>query len=157
MTMCLPHLCYRGCWPLLWLWIFLRPPQILQSMRQCWNSAISIVLQCVQKKRTTYFQTDVTPFKIDEISKAGRALKRAGAELSNTYDNFSGTQLGAEIFEFKVDPSLPFEEIVNSYLQHFLTKYLGTWSTLNSTSGMDRNAIAKSCYQLYGRQGDWGG
>ena len=60
-------------------------------------------LQCVQKKRTTYFQTAVTPFKIDEITK-GRALKRAGADLSNAYNNFSDTQLGAEIFDFKDDP-----------------------------------------------------
>ena len=61
-------------------------------------------IQFDQKKRTTYIHTAITPFKIDEITKAGRALKRAGAELSNTYDNFSGTQLGAEIFEFKDDP-----------------------------------------------------
>ena len=62
------------------------------------------ILQCVQKKRTTYFQTAVTPFKIDEITKAGRALKRAG------------TQLGVKIFEFKVDTLLPFEEIVYSFI-----------------------------------------
>ena len=62
------------------------------------------ILQCVQKKRTTYFQTAVTPFKIDEITKAGRALKRAGADLSNAYNNFSDTQLEAKIFELKVDP-----------------------------------------------------
>ena len=54
-------------------------------------------IQYVQKKRTTYFKTAVTHFKIDEISKAGRALKRAGADLSNAYNNFFGTQLGAEI------------------------------------------------------------
>ena len=36
--------------------------------------------------------------------------QRAGADLSNAYSNFSDTQLGAEIFEFKVDPLLPFEE-----------------------------------------------
>ena len=46
---------------------------------------------CVQKKRSTYFQTAITPFKIDEITKAGRAQKRAGADLSNAYNNFSGT------------------------------------------------------------------
>ena len=63
-----------------------------------------LYIQCVQKKRTSYFQTAITPFKIDEITKAGRALKRAGAELSNTYNFFSDTQLGAKIFEFKVDP-----------------------------------------------------
>ena len=62
------------------------------------------ILQCVQKKRTTYFQTAVTPFKIDEITKAGRALKRAGADLSKAYCNFSETQSGAKIFEFKVYP-----------------------------------------------------
>ena len=55
------------------------------------------------KKRTTYFQTAVTPFKIDEIMKAGRDLKRAGADLSKTYNNFSYTQLEAKISEFKVD------------------------------------------------------
>ena len=44
----------------------------------------------------------VTPIKIDEITKA--ALKRAGADLSNAYNNFSNTQLGAEIFKFKDDP-----------------------------------------------------
>ena len=82
-------------------------------------------IQCVQKKRNTYFQTAITPIKIDEITKAGRVLERAGADLSNNaYKNFSGTQLGAEIFEIKVDPVLLFEEIVYSYLQYFLTKYL---------------------------------
>ena len=30
--------------------------------------------------------------------------QRAGADLSNAYSNFSDTQLGAEIFEFKDDP-----------------------------------------------------
>ena len=44
----------------------------------------------------------IAPFKIDERTKA--ALKRAGADLSNTYNNFSDTQLGAKICEFKVDP-----------------------------------------------------
>ena len=91
-----------------------------------------LVLQCIQKKRTTYFQTAVSPIKIDEITKAGRALKRARADLSNAYSNFSDTQLGAEIFEFKVDPSIPFKEIIYSYLQYFLTKYFGTESSLNS-------------------------
>ena len=37
------------------------------------------------KKRTTYFHTAVTPFKIDKIPIAGRDLKRAGADLSKTY------------------------------------------------------------------------
>ena len=46
----------------------------------------------------------ITPLKIDEITNAGRALKRAGADLSKTYNNFPDTQLGAEIFKFKVDP-----------------------------------------------------
>ena len=52
----------------------------------------------------------VTPIKIDEITKA--ALKRAGADLSNAYNNFSDTQLGSEIFEFKVDPLLPLYEVL---------------------------------------------
>ena len=51
-----------------------------ENEEECKNS-----LQCVQKKRTTYFQTAITPFKIDEITKAGRAQKRAGADLSNKY------------------------------------------------------------------------
>ena len=54
----------------------------------------------------------VTPIKIDEITKAGRALIRAGADLSNAYNNFSDTQLGSEIFEFKVDPLLPLYEVL---------------------------------------------
>ena len=31
-------------------------------------------------------------------------MERAGADLSDTYNYFSVTQLGAEILEFKVDP-----------------------------------------------------
>ena len=61
-------------------------------------------LQCVQKKRTTYFQTAVTSFRIVEIKKVGRDSERARADLSNAYNYFSVTQLGAEIFEFKDDP-----------------------------------------------------
>ena len=58
------------------------------------------------KKRTnTYFQTAaVTSFRIVEIKKVGRDLERARADLSNAYNYFSVTQLGAEIFEFKDDP-----------------------------------------------------
>ena len=61
-------------------------------------------IQCVQKKRTTYFQTAVTPLRIVEIKKVGRDSERARADLSDTYNFFSVTQLGAEIFEFKDDP-----------------------------------------------------
>ena len=56
------------------------------------------------KKRTTYFQTAVTSFRIVEIKKVGRDSERARADLSNAYNYFSVTQLGAEIFEFKDDP-----------------------------------------------------
>ena len=62
------------------------------------------ILQCVPKKRTTYFQTTVTPLRIVEIQKVGRDSERAWADLSVAYNNFSVTQLGAEIFEFKDDP-----------------------------------------------------
>ena len=62
------------------------------------------ILQCVPKKRTTYFQTAVTPLRIVEIKKVGRDSERARADLSDTYNFFSVTQLGAEIFEFKDDP-----------------------------------------------------
>ena len=62
------------------------------------------VIQCVPKKRTTYFQTAVTPLRIVEIKKVGRDSERARADLSETYNFFSVTQLGAEIFEFKDDP-----------------------------------------------------
>ena len=61
-------------------------------------------IQCVPKKRTTYFQTAVTPLRIVEIKKVGRDSERARADLSDTYNFFSVTQLGAEIFEFKDDP-----------------------------------------------------
>ena len=61
-------------------------------------------IQCVQKKRITYFQTAVTSFRIVEIKKVGRDSERARADLSNAYNYFSVTQLGAEIFEFKDDP-----------------------------------------------------
>ena len=54
--------------------------------------------------RTTYFQTAVTPLRIVEIKKVGRDSERARADLSDTYNFFSVTQLGAEIFEFKDDP-----------------------------------------------------
>ena len=58
-----------------------------------------------KKKRTTYFQmAAVTSFRIVEIKKVGRDLERARAGLSNTYNYFSVTQLGARIFEFKDDP-----------------------------------------------------
>ena len=56
------------------------------------------------KKRTTYFQTAVTPLRIVEIKKVGRDSERARADLSDTYNFLSVTQLGAEIFEFKDDP-----------------------------------------------------
>ena len=56
------------------------------------------------KKRTTYFQTAITPLRIVEIKKVGRDSERAWADLSIAYNNFSVTQLGAEIFEFKDDP-----------------------------------------------------
>ena len=42
-------------------------------------------IQCVQKKRTTYFQTAVTSFRIVEIKNVGRDLERAKADLSNAY------------------------------------------------------------------------
>ena len=45
----------------------------------------------------------VTHFRIVKITKLG-VLERAGADLSNAYNYFSVTQLGAEIFEFKDDP-----------------------------------------------------
>ena len=57
-------------------------------------------------------KASLTHVRFLEITKVGRVLERAVADLSNTYDNFSGTQLGAEIFEFKVDPLLLFEEII---------------------------------------------
>ena len=56
------------------------------------------------KKRTTYFQIAVTHFRIVEFTKVGGVLERAGADLSNEFNYFSVTQLGAEIFKFKVDP-----------------------------------------------------
>ena len=67
-------------------------------------SDIWLILQCVPKKRTTYFQTAVTPLRIVEIKKVGRDSERARADLSKTYNFFSVTQLGAKIFEFKDDP-----------------------------------------------------
>ena len=58
-------------------------------------------LQCVQK-RTTYFQMAITPFIIVEIKKVRKDSERA--DLSIAYNYFSVTQLGAKIFDFKVDP-----------------------------------------------------
>ena len=49
-------------------------------------------VQCVQKKRTTYFQTAVTPFRIVEIKKVRRDLERARVDLSNAYNYFPVTQ-----------------------------------------------------------------
>ena len=46
----------------------------------------------------------VTHFRIVKITKVGGVLERVGADLSDTYNYFSVTQLGAEILEFKVDP-----------------------------------------------------
>ena len=46
----------------------------------------------------------VTHFRIVKITKVGGVLERAGADLSNKYYYFFVTQLGAEIFKFKVDP-----------------------------------------------------
>ena len=37
------------------------------------------------------------------MTKARIILKRAVADLSKTYHNFSDTPLGADIFEFKVE------------------------------------------------------
>ena len=56
------------------------------------------------KKRTNYYQIAITPLRIVEIKKVGRDSERARADLSVAYNNFSVTQLGAEIFEFKDDP-----------------------------------------------------
>ena len=63
----------------------------------------SWLLVCPQK-RTTYFQMVVIPFRIVEISIVGRDLEGAGGDFSIAYNNFSVTQFGAEILEFKVDP-----------------------------------------------------
>ena len=52
-----------------------------------------------------FLQMIITPFKFVRIAKVRTVLKRAGAELSKTYHIFSNTPLGAEIFEFKVDPA----------------------------------------------------
>ena len=46
----------------------------------------------------------IAPLRIVEIKKVERDSERARADLSNAYNNFSVTQLGAEIFEFKDDP-----------------------------------------------------
>ena len=58
----------------------------------------------MSQKKDYYFQMAVTHFRIVEITKVGGVLERAGADLSNTYNHFSVTQLGAEIFKLKVDP-----------------------------------------------------
>ena len=50
------------------------------------------IIQCVQKKRTTYFQTAVTPFRIVEIKKVRRDSERARVDLSNAYNYFPVTQ-----------------------------------------------------------------
>ena len=82
--------------------IKLDPPPA-KSEKCCFFTTSELHLQCVQKKRTTYFQTAVTSFRIVEIKKVGRDSERARADLSNAYNYFSVTQLGAEIFEFKDD------------------------------------------------------
>ena len=46
----------------------------------------------------------ITPLRIVEIKKVGRDSERGWADLSIAYNNFSVTQLGAKILEFKVDP-----------------------------------------------------
>ena len=94
------------------------------------------LLQCVPKKRTTYFQTAVTPLRIVEIKKVGRDSERARADLSDTYNYFSVTQLGAEIFEIKI----PFEEIVNIFKKNF-------WHCVNFNLHIPRKA---SFWQLLG-------
>ena len=69
------------------------------------NKQVSIksCRMCVTKN-LGQLQTAITPFRIVRIAKFGGVLKRAQADLSSEYNNFSGTQLGAEIFKFKVDP-----------------------------------------------------
>ena len=52
-----------------------------------------ITVQCVPKKRTTYFQMVVTQLRIVEVTRVGRVLERAGADLSNAYNNLSVTQI----------------------------------------------------------------
>ena len=58
--------------------------------------------------------------------------------------------MGAEIFEFKVDPLLLFEEIVYYYLQYFLTKYFGTGSTFNLNISAPNGVSEKLLYLLEG-------
>ena len=54
---------------------------------------ILIIYTVCAKKGLLFFQTAVTHLRIVEITKVGRVLKRAGADLSK-----------AKIFEIKVDP-----------------------------------------------------
>ena len=46
---------------------------------------------------------EIYAFKIVRMTKARIIMKRDVADISKTYHNFSYTQLGAEIFEFKVE------------------------------------------------------
>ena len=61
-----------------------------QGSREVWRHGN---IQCVPQKRTICFQMAVTPFRILEITKVGRVLERAGADLSNAYNKLSVTQI----------------------------------------------------------------
>ena len=51
------------------------------------------------KKRTTYFQIVVTQLRIVDITKVGRVLERAEADLSNAYNK---TQIFWHLVNFKL-------------------------------------------------------
>ena len=53
---------------------------------------VTVLSTVCQKKRTTYFQTAVTPFRIVEIKKVRRDSERARVDLSNAYNYFPVTQ-----------------------------------------------------------------
>ena len=46
----------------------------------------------------------VTHLRIVGFTKVGTVLNRVGADLFNSYNDFSVTQMGAKIIKFKVDP-----------------------------------------------------
>ena len=63
-----------------------------------------LYIECVQKKRTYYFQTAITPFKIDEITKAGHASslripreKKCPADTINEFELHDSSWLWEDV------------------------------------------------------------
>ena len=93
-------------------------------LKICQYIFLKILLYRVSTKKVALTLEDhSTPFKIVVGIKVGGVTESAGADLSVEYHNFPVAQEGAEIFEFKVEPSAKinfFECDVWSLVKHFL-------------------------------------